>query len=159
MAYSTHAVLAACCAAGALTCASAARAPDLQPIDICLTVGHPDPCVHFSDAQGDGWAIMDMAPGYNFPNFPDGTQFRIVGMYCASCIYWFCGNFEGNIFDAQIAPSCILGDVNGNGSVNIEDLMAVLGAWGQCPAPCLPDLNGDQTVNIIDLMTVISHWS
>jgi hypothetical protein len=56
------------------------------------------------------------------------------------------------------------GDVNGDGVVNITDLLAVIAAWGVCPVPanCPADVApigaGDGVVNIADLLTVISHW-
>ena len=63
-----------------------------------------------------------------------------------------------------IAP-CI-GDVTpspfGNGLVNIDDLLTVIGHWGPCPAPCPPtcvgDVDGNCVVNIDDLLLVIGHW-
>lgn len=53
------------------------------------------------------------------------------------------------------------GDANGDGSVNIVDLLLVISAWGACPSPpaCPADFNGDDQVNVIDLLTVISNWS
>lgn len=57
------------------------------------------------------------------------------------------------------------GDATGDGVVNVEDLLAVIGAWGSCPAPpadCDADVapypDGDGIVNIDDLLAVISNW-
>ncbi len=36
-----------------------------------------------------------------------------------------------------------LGDLDGDGIVGIVDFLALLGAWGPCPAPCIADLDGD----------------
>jgi hypothetical protein len=53
---------------------------------------------------------------------------------------------------------------NGNGYVNIDDLFAVINAWGQCPAPpasCRADIapqGGNGFVNIDDLFAVINAW-
>ncbi|MCI0366602.1 MAG: FG-GAP-like repeat-containing protein [Phycisphaerales bacterium] len=60
------------------------------------------------------------------------------------------------------ASSPIVGDVTGDGSVNVNDLLAVINVWGPCPAPpasCPADLNNDGIVNIEDLLLVISNWS
>jgi hypothetical protein len=53
------------------------------------------------------------------------------------------------------------GDVDGNGAVNIDDLLAAINTWGVCPSPptpCPGDLNGDGVVNIDDLLAVINGW-
>jgi probable HAF family extracellular repeat protein len=52
-------------------------------------------------------------------------------------------------------------DINADGRVNIHDLFAVLGAWGDCddpPADCPADLNCDGIVNLKDIMRVIENW-
>jgi len=53
-------------------------------------------------------------------------------------------------------------DVSGNGSVNVDDLIAIILAWGPCPNPCsascAADLNQDCAVNVDDLLAVISNW-
>ena len=53
------------------------------------------------------------------------------------------------------------GDANGDGVVNINDLLEVINHWGPCPpAPnfCSAELTGDPLVNIDDLLAVINHW-
>jgi hypothetical protein len=50
------------------------------------------------------------------------------------------------------------GDINGDGDVNIADLLAVISAWGPCPPPCPADVNQDGVVNIHDLLAVIANW-
>ena len=48
-------------------------------------------------------------------------------------------------------------DVNGDDTVNVQDLLAVIGAWGPC-AGCAADVNDDSQVNVIDLLAVINGW-
>jgi hypothetical protein len=64
--------------------------------------------------------------------------------------------------DVVTLPS-VPGDVNGDGCVNIDDLLEVVGAWGPCPLsppapPCAPDIVPTGTVDIDDLLLVISSW-
>ena len=54
-------------------------------------------------------------------------------------------------------PSAVPGDVNGDGTVNVTDLLLVIGAWGSC-ADCDEDLNFDGEVNISDLLLILSYW-
>ena len=52
------------------------------------------------------------------------------------------------------------GDVDGDGTVGVNDLLAVSSAWGDWPvgSTCGPDLDMDGSVNINDLLAVISDW-
>lgn len=53
-------------------------------------------------------------------------------------------------------------DINASGDVGVADLLAVITAWGACPAPCPPsctaDIVPDCTVGVADLLSVISAW-
>ena len=46
-------------------------------------------------------------------------------------------------------------DVNGDGSVNVTDILAVIGNWGGTGEG---DVNGDDIVNVTDLLEVVSAW-
>lgn len=60
-------------------------------------------------------------------------------------------------------PPCVA-DINGSGGVNVDDLLAVINAWGPCPAPptpCPTDIapaGGNGQVNVDDLLAVINAW-
>jgi hypothetical protein len=50
-------------------------------------------------------------------------------------------------------------DVNGNGIVNIDDLLNVINSWGVCQGlPCVGDVTSNNVVNIDDLLAVINNW-
>ncbi|MHC4947266.1 MAG: hypothetical protein ACYTG1_03255 [Planctomycetota bacterium] len=49
--------------------------------------------------------------------------------------------------------------MDGSGTVDVGDLLAVLGAWGPCGAACPADVNGDGTVDVTDLLAVLAAWS
>ena len=53
-------------------------------------------------------------------------------------------------------PTCPA-DVDGNGSVDVGDLLAVLGAWGctTCPAE---DIDDNGVVEVGDLLAVLGAW-
>jgi len=51
----------------------------------------------------------------------------------------------------------ILGDVNGDGFVDVLDLLEVVSHWGELGGPA--DVNGDGIVDVLDLLVVINNWS
>ena len=56
----------------------------------------------------------------------------------------------------------ILGDLDGDGIVAIVDFLALLDAWGTCPADpaqCPADLDGDGAVGITDLLMLLANWT
>ncbi|MSR29144.1 MAG: hypothetical protein EXS03_06175 [Phycisphaerales bacterium] len=58
---------------------------------------------------------------------------------------------------ASGVPSPIMGDVNGDGTVDGMDLTALFSAWGTSSASA--DINGDGTVDGLDLTALFSNWS
>ena len=57
----------------------------------------------------------------------------------------------------------LLGDLDGDRTVGIEDFYTLLDAWGPCPNPCPPscaaDLDGDCNVGISDFLTLLANWT
>ena len=50
-----------------------------------------------------------------------------------------------------------LGDLDGDGTVGIIDLLLLLAGWGSC-AGCSADLDADGAVGILDLLTLLANW-
>ncbi len=53
-------------------------------------------------------------------------------------------------------------DLNGDNTVNIDDVFTTLGLWGVCPDPCPPYCNGDLTedctVDVDDIFEILGEW-
>jgi len=49
------------------------------------------------------------------------------------------------------------GDLNGDGLLNVEDLLLMLSAWGPC-AGCTEDITSDGAVDVSDLLLLLSYW-
>lgn len=62
----------------------------------------------------------------------------------------------------DVAPAGPAADVDGDGLVGFGDVLAVLAAWGACPAPpaaCPADVDGDAAVGFGDILAVLAAWS
>ncbi|MCI0629426.1 MAG: hypothetical protein L0Y44_02080 [Phycisphaerales bacterium] len=74
-----------------------------------------------------------------------------------------CGSVTSNVATLTVfgciitCPADIAPQPAGDGVVNVNDLLAVIAAWGAC-AGCQADLNADGVVNVDDLLAVISAW-
>lgn len=57
-------------------------------------------------------------------------------------------------------PPAIPGDLDGDGSVGVSDLLILLASWGPCPDcnVCPADLDGDCTVGVSDLLILLANW-
>ena len=58
------------------------------------------------------------------------------------------------LFECPLCPA----DTNGDKSVNVTDLLAMLAAWGFCPPFCPHDIHTDGTVNVADLLALLAAW-
>ena len=63
---------------------------------------------------------------------------------------------DSECVDSSCSETCD-GDVDGNGNVNVTDLLAVISSWGPCMS-CGADVNSDDTVDVSDLLMVIDAW-
>ena len=66
---------------------------------------------------------------------------------------------EAMLLDDDLA---VLGDIDGDGIVGIEDFLLLLAAWGPCPAPpdgCPADLDNDGFVRITDFLLLLANWT
>ena len=49
------------------------------------------------------------------------------------------------------------GDANGDGQVNVDDLLIVISSWGPCQG-CAADFNLDGSVGVDDLLILLANW-
>ena len=56
-----------------------------------------------------------------------------------------------------VSPLACAADVNGDCTVDVQDLVAILLVWGPCQS-CAQDLNLDGNVDVQDLVTVLLNW-
>jgi hypothetical protein len=113
--------------------------------------------------NGITWSKQDMNSGNPFSNIEpvDVNDTKdldkvIVGAGGAT-------NLRGELAGTMEQTNILLGsdcdaDLDGNGSVDIDDLLAFISAWGPCTSACPADFDGNGEVAIDDLLILISAW-
>lgn len=76
-----------------------------------------------------------------------------------------CDIFNGKSSDENnngIPDECdsIPGDIDGDGTVGVNDLLILLSSWGPCGDcdDCSADLNGDCVIGVSDLLILLANW-
>lgn len=126
------------------------------------------------DLSGNGKFDDDVFIGRSNPNnasFP-GQAFISHDGY----LYFLANLVDGNGNEYQTipvftTPTALLrlnirpsepcfGDITGDGSVDVSDLLALFSAWGSCPRgdDCPADLTGDGFVDVSDLLALFGAW-
>lgn len=107
--------------------------------------------------DGTSWSIVEDFATVNSPS--------LAGISAAGpCDLWAGGrqSLDSTLLNltAHLAPRVLIGDITHDGVVNIDDLLAVINAWGPCPTgePCPADVNNNGEVNVDDLLMVINNW-
>ena len=97
----------------------------------------------FEDLGPDG----SFVPGQAYRCFPDDT--------------WTIGVFDLGVTDTPGVENqpCVTPcpeDINGDGTVDVADLLDLLAAWGATSGPA--DINGDGIVDVADLLLLLAAW-
>ncbi len=59
---------------------------------------------------------------------------------------------------SDVAPASNPADIDGNGAVNVIDLLLLLGSFG-ASCPCAADLDGNGAVDVTDLLMLLARWT
>lgn len=127
--------------------------------------------VYEGDGESDGYAVY-VATYWDGPYtfLDDGlgtTAFDLADGPVSTAQYIkIIDDNDGSAYDQN--PGCdidavqhfvfsIPGDANGDGVVNVEDLLIVLGQWGTAGPE--GDVNFDGIVNVEDLLMVLANWT
>jgi hypothetical protein len=125
------------------------------PNDLCIFAGRGDGGLLDQDRYGAGYGASDSAIG-DFDG--DGrTDVAVVISLPPSGL----GNAVV-VLRNVVEPVAIPGDVNGDGAVDVADMVAAVLAWGACPAlpaPCPADVDGNGAVDVADLVQIVLNWS
>jgi len=74
-----------------------------------------------------------------------------------NCFSESCVDVDGDSIpddcDAVVVDPCVA-DLNGDGEINIDDLLLIFGGWGGAET----DITGDGTTNVMDLLVLLDQW-
>jgi hypothetical protein len=70
---------------------------------------------------------------------------------------WLEPDGEVHFFTGFITSCDCVGDLDGDDSVGVTDLLQLLGVWGVCDN-CEEDLNGNGVVDVSDILQLIGFW-
>ncbi len=90
--------------------------------------------------------LRDLAPGdyvLDISRSDSATGSRVFS------VGWLFPELEGGV------P----GDLNGDGIVEVNDLLIIIAGWGACSGDCPADLSGDGNVDVSDILLLLSFWS
>ena len=116
--------------------------------------------VHLYKLEGETWerqkgeGFDGIAATGPFRTIRDRTNFDPATMDGPE---WF--NIEpDDLIDTETVPDCV-GDFNGDGTVDVGDLLELLGAWGTAhPYADIAPNGGDLTVDVQDMLALIAAW-
>jgi hypothetical protein len=121
------------------------------------SVDFPDgtPGIFVSQIAGDGSSL-----DYTLSTFGNGGLGADVDTALGDVFVTGDVRVPTRTYIARIDPPATApaADVNGDGSVDVDDLLAVMQAWGPCDG-CPEDVDGSGMVDVDDLLAVLLIWS
>ncbi len=110
------------------------------------------PCIDAADNTALPDDIeADLDGNFRFVDDPD-TEDTGIGEYGDPAIV------DMGAYEFQL--SICLGDINGDRSVDVVDLLILLATWGPCPpeGSCFGDLDESGEVDVLDMLILLSVW-
>lgn len=90
-----------------------------------------------------------------------GVVWDETGVYAVGSGIFGAGGVQSTFVQRLVPRSACLADINGNGVVDTQDWLALLQAWGPCPAPpdpCPADFDGNGEVDVRDFNYLLANW-
>ena len=133
---------------------------DSQDVDVLET--------HLSNDGGTSWTFVHSTNGTNqswetasfiVSDYIDPTgemrvRFSIEDGSDPSLVEGGIDNISLEVLDCETAPC--LGDLDGNGTIGVDDLLEVLADYGSSDSEA--DLDGNGTVDVNDVLVIIASW-
>lgn len=111
--------------------------------DVILSGAAPD------DQFGEAVAAAGLVAGAGQPAYLIGAHYNDAN-----------GDGAGRAYVVRLVDAQRPGDIDGDGSVAVPDLLILLAAWGPCGdcGNCPADIDGDCAVAVPDLLILLANW-
>ncbi len=106
-------------------------------------------------STGGEWKIASFLVG-DYVQPSENVQVRFSTSDLVGTFFTEAGIDDFQVEQLTCGPACPA-DLNGDGSVGILDLLALLAVWGTDPGGP-PDFDGDGSVGILDLLALLANW-
>jgi trimeric autotransporter adhesin len=115
---------------------------------------------HIMEWTGEGWQPLGDGLGGMFNASANALATYDGHLVVAGYFATAGGQPATSIAMWNLASPAGPADLNGDGVVNVADLLILFDNWGTCDDPddCPADLNGDGVVNIADLLILFNSW-
>ena len=143
-------------------CAGADPGNDIFVVEFSVDGGTSWSDLEIVGPSGDvngGWVVAEFDLD-SVPGFSPTTEFRL--RFTASDLN------DGSIVEAGVDgitidrlycnDVAVPGDANGDGVVSVDDILYIIGLWGDTCSGCTADLSGDGVIGVDDLLLVIANW-
>ena len=115
--------------------------------------GEANKHIYVFDVAWQTWAVVPIAI-YD-GGWGDGLEY----VNASETLYQIDGRNALNTPQGTAKLVRSMGDIDGDGSVGVKDLLILLGNWGPCETGCCPaDLDGTGDVGVKDLLILLGNW-
>ena len=106
--------------------------------------------------KGDDVYEVAITNGYGEATFVFTPESTGIMSITATCAFYGYLPYEGQ---AEVTEgSAIPGDLDGDGDVDTNDLLALLADWGCSGGDCLGDVDDDGDTDTNDLLMLLANW-
>jgi len=122
----------------------------------CQTNSTTNRTVYTAQQNGSSWRMglpVTIPLGYGSAGFGRNTKMGGGSLMIGAPAY---GGSRGVVFQTALAATLVCpADIDGDGSVDVDDIGTIISEWSGSGRP---DLNGDSIVDVNDLIQLLSAW-